>query len=211
VAEFVGTDVRKEIAMDTVAFRQMKESTQADYDLLESLRVGYLNELPDRIVDSLKALDRGKSGYQISRLQHSLQTATRAERDGADIELIVAAVIHDIGDELAPENHSQLAGAMIRPYVRPEVTWIVNTHGVFQLKYFGQWVGADPDSREIYRGHRWFDACERFCEQWDQTSFDPGYPTEPLEHFVPMLRQVFLRDAFDPRYVGDQRLAVTEL
>jgi predicted HD phosphohydrolase len=187
--------------MDAVAFTQMRESTQDDYDLLEKLSADYLATLPNRIIATLDGLDRGLGGYQVSRLQHSLQTATRAERDGADIELIVAAVIHDIGDDLAPENHAQLAASIIRPYVRPEVTWIVNMHGVFQLKYFGQWIGADPDAREEYRGHQWFDTCEHFCEKWDQTSFDPQYPTESLEHFEPMLLEVFTRHAFDPAFV----------
>lgn len=189
--------------MDTVAFRQMSESTQEDYDLLQALSVEYLDTLPDRIIASVRALDHGMAGYQVSRLQHSLQTATRAERDGADIEMIVAAVIHDLGDDLAPENHSQLAAAIIRPYVRAEVTWVVNMHGVFQLKYFGQHIGENPDAREEYRGHPWFESCERFCGQWDQTSFDPDYPTETLEHFEPMLREVFTRKAFDPAYVTD--------
>jgi predicted HD phosphohydrolase len=189
--------------MDTVAFRQMSESTQEDYDLLQVLTVQYLDTLPDRIMASVRALDHGLTGYQVSRLQHSLQTATRAEHDGADIEMIVAAVIHDLGDDLAPENHSQLAAAIIRPYVRAEVTWVVNMHGVFQLKYFGQHIGENPDAREEYRGHPWFASCERFCGQWDQTSFDPDYPTETLEHFEPMVREVFTRKAFDPAYVTD--------
>jgi len=188
--------------METVAFRQMRDSTQEDYDLLEALTVPYLAALPDRILTSLAALDHGLSGYQVSRLQHSLQTATRAERDGADIEMIVAAVIHDIGDDLAPENHAQMAAAIIRPYVRSEVTWIVNMHGVFQLKYYGQYVGENPDAREEYRGHQWFDSCEHFCEHWDQMSFDPDYPTERLTHFAPMVREVFSRKAFDPTFVG---------
>ena len=188
--------------METVAFRQMRESTQEDYDLLEALTVPYLAALPDRILTSLGALDHGLSGYQVSRLQHSLQTATRAERDGADIELIVAAVIHDIGDDLAPENHAQMAASIIRPYVRPEVTWIVNMHGVFQLKYFGHYIGENPDAREEHRGHQWFDSCDHFCEQWDQMSFDPDYPTESLEHFAPLVREVFSRKAFDPAFVG---------
>jgi predicted HD phosphohydrolase len=173
----------------------MKDSTQADYDLLQPLEHQFRAALPDRIMGGLRALDDGLGGYQVSRLQHSLQSATRAERDGADVDWIVAALVHDIGDGLAPENHSQLAAAILRPYVRPEVTWVVQMHGIFQQHYYGRHVGLDPDAREAYRGHEWFASCERFCERWDQASFDPDYPTETLEHFEPMLREVFTRPA----------------
>lgn len=180
----------------TVSFTQMRDGTKADYDLLHGYEQQYIAALPDRILADLRRLDDGFGGYRISRFQHSLQSATRAERDGADIDWIVAALVHDIGDMLAPENHSQLAAAIVRPYVREEVTWVVNMHGVFQQHYYGHHIGLDPDAREMYRGHQWFDSCERFCERWDQASFDPDYDTLPLEHFEPMVREVFTRDAF---------------
>ncbi|MEI8239409.1 MAG: HD domain-containing protein [Actinomycetota bacterium] len=186
--------------MSTVSFTQMRDGTRADYDLLAANERRYVAELPDRLLAALADLDHGLGGYPISRLQHSLQSATRAERDGADIDWVVAALVHDIGDTLAPENHSQLAAAVLRPYVREEVTWVVQMHGVFQQHYFGKHTGQDPDAREAYRGHRWFESCERFCERWDQASFDPGYPTESLSHFEPMVREVFARPSFT---IGD--------
>jgi predicted HD phosphohydrolase len=132
-------------------------------------------------------------GYQVSRLQHSLQAATRAERDGADEEMIAAALLHDIGDDLAPCNHAAIAAEILRPYVRPEVAWIVEQHGVFQAYYYAHHTGGDRHARDSLRGHRWFNACAAFCEKWDQSSFDPDYQTLPLEHFGPLVRQVFLR------------------
>lgn len=188
--------------MRTVQFIEMRHGTKQDYDLLHELEGPYVAALPDRILAGLRALDDGMSGYQVTRLEHSLQSATRAERDGADIDWVVAALIHDIGDGLAPANHAQLAGAVIRPYVREEVAWVVKMHGVFQLRYFGMHTGQDPDAREVYRGHKWFDSCEHFCERWDQTAFDPAFPTLPLEHFEPALREVFSRPAFDPALTG---------
>ena len=184
--------------MQTVQFTQMRYGTKQDYDLLHELEGGYVAKLPDRILAGLRALDEGLSGYQVTRLTHSLQAATRAERDGADIDWIVAAMIHDIGDGLAPANHAQVAGAIIQPYVRAEVAWVVKMHGVFQLHYFGMHTGDDPNAREAYRDHQWFDSCESFCERWDEVSFDPAYPTLPLEHFEPALREVFARRPFDP-------------
>ena len=188
--------------MDSVRFRRMDEGTAEDYALLDKLEHQFVDSLPDRLLDALNGLQNSLAGYQIDRLQHSLQSATRAEADGADIELIVAALIHDLGDDLAPHNHSQLAAAIIRPYVREEVTWIIEHHGVFQMFYYGDAAGLNKDERERYRGHEWFDSCERFCRDWDQMAFDPDYPTKPLSYFEPMLRTVFSRPAFDPAIIS---------
>lgn len=182
--------------MQTVQFTQMRDGTAAEYRFLQEREEQYVAGLPDRILQALRALDDGLGGYRVTRLQHSLQAATRAEHDGADIDWVVAALLHDIGDALAPENHSQMAAAILRPYVRAEVTWVVAMHGVFQQHYYGHHLGLDPDAREAYRDHPWFDSCERFCERWDQAAFDPDFPTEPLEHFEPMVRTVLSRRAF---------------
>ena len=136
-----------------------------------------------------------------SRLTHCLQAATRAVRSGADEELIVGALIHDIGDELAPYNHAEVAAAILRPYVRPEVSWIVEQHGLFQNYYYVHHFGGDRDARERLREHPWYEACERFCAAWDQCSFDPDYPSESLEFFAPMVRRIFARTPHDPRYL----------
>jgi len=193
--------------MNTVSFRQMKDGTRADYELLEGIEQRYIAALPDRILAALRELDGSLGGYQVSRLQHCLQTATRAEADGADEEMVVGALVHDIGDVLAPENHSQYAAAIIRPYVREEVTWVVEHHGLFQTYWFAHHLGGDRHARDRYRGHRWFDACAGFCEHWDQAAFDPDYPTRSLEHFELLLRRIFSRRAFDPEVVNATRPA----
>jgi len=192
--------------MKEVSFTEMAKGTAADYAMLDTYEKQHISTLPDQILESLTALESGLSGYQIDRLTHCLQTATRAEKDGADVDMIVAALIHDIGDGLAPQNHSQLAAAIIRPYVRAEVTWVVEMHGVFQMFYYAHHLGQDQHARERYRDHQWFDSCARFCERWDQTSFDPDYPTRTLLHFEPMVRQVFSRPAFDPDIIGNDQL-----
>ena len=187
----------------TVSFRQMQHGTRADYELLESLEQDYLRTLPERVLTALTRLGDGLQGYPVSRLAHSLQAATRAQSDGADSELVVAALLHDLGDDVAPCNHAEVAAGVLRPYVRPEVTWIVLQHGLFQSYYYAHHHGRDRHGRERLRGHRWFDACASFCERWDQASFDPDYPTASLASFEPLVREVFTRPAFDPRYVGD--------
>ena len=184
--------------MQTVAFTQMRDGTAEDYQFLHVLENEYIQALPDRLLLALGRLGDSIQGYQVSRLEHSLQSATRAEADGADIEMIVAALLHDLGDELAPENHSQLAASMVRPYVRAEVTWIVEMHGLFQMKYYAQHYGRDPDGHLAFKDHPWYDACWRFCERYDQSAFDPAYRSKPLAHFAPMVRAVFSRMPFDP-------------
>ena len=189
--------------MKQVAFTQMKDGTAEEYQFLQALEHDYIRALPDRLITALEALGDSLPGYQISRLEHSLQSATRAEADGADIDMLVAALVHDIGDVLAPENHSQMAAAILRPFVRAEVTWVIEMHGLFQMQYYAHHVGNNPDGYLAYADHKWFDSCARFCELYDQASFDPAYPTKPLSYFAPMLREVFGRKAFDAGVVQE--------
>ena len=191
------------IPQKTVEFIRMDEGSKEDYQLLHTLEQRYIEKLPDRILTALDGLKDSLAGYKVTRLEHSLQTATRAEKDGADDELIVAALIHDIGDDLAPENHSQMAAAIIRPYVREQVTWILEMHGIFQMVYYADKLGLNPYERERYRGHKWFESAEKFCGEWDQASFDPAYPSKPLAYFAPMVEQIFSRPAFAPSIIGD--------
>lgn len=181
----------------TVSFTQMKDGTADDYELLEALETAYAARTADRALEHLKNLERSFAGYQISRLGHSLQTATRAERDGADIDWIVTALLHDIGDELAPFNHDSIAAAVIKPYVREECAWVCEHHGIFQMIYYAHFQGADPDMRERYRDHPFYRAAVDFCERWDQASFDPAYDTLELDHFAPMVQEVFSREPWD--------------
>jgi len=188
--------------MQTVSFRQMKDGTKADYEFLAQLEAQYIEGLPERVLEALRALDDTLGGYQVTRLDHSLQTATRAEDDGADEEMVLGALLHDLGDDLAPENHSQYAAAIVRPYVRPEVAWVVEHHGLFQKAYYAHHFGEDPNARDVYRDHPYYESCVRFCERWDQAAFDPDYPTRPLSHFEPLVRRLLARRAFDPSVVG---------
>jgi len=185
-----------------VSFRQMQDGTKEDYVLLDESERRYALGLADRVLESLRRLDHSLEGYPVSRLGHSLQAATRALRDRADEELVVAALLHDIGDELAPYNHAEVAAGILRPYVREEVTWIVAHHGLFQNYYYVHHFGGDRNARERLRGHPAYDACVHFCAAWDQSSFDPDYANEPLATFEPMVRRIFARAPHDPRYTA---------
>jgi len=180
--------------MDVVSFSKMEDGTEEDYAFLAKHEHEFVQDLPSRIMTALEKLRDSFSGYKIDRLEHSLQSATRAERDGADADWIVSALIHDLGDELAPLNHDSLAAAIIAPYVREECTWVVKHHGIFQYKYYADKVGLDPEARQKYKDSPHYDAAVKFCQDWDQTSFDPDYDTFSLEHFRPVIEDVFTRE-----------------
>ena len=182
--------------MKTVSFVRMEDGTREDYLFLAELKAKHDEGVADRVLACLQGLKEGPSGYQIDRYQHSLQTATRALRDGADEELVVCALLHDIGDNLAPHNHAAFAAEVLRPYVSAENHWLVQKHGIFQGYYFWQHYGADPQAREKYRGHPCFERTVLFCERWDQTAFDPAYDTLPIDAFEPMVRGLFAREPF---------------
>ena len=185
--------------MKQVKFTQMKDGDKADYDLLHPLEVAYAAGTADRLLKALVELDESLSGYQITRLGHSVQSATRAWRDGADIDWVVSALLHDIGDIYAPYNHDEYAATILRPFVREQCAWCVQTHGDFQMLYYGHHLeGYDQHKRERHRGHPYFDDCAEFCERWDQASFDPNFDDLPLSFFAPMVEEVFARKPYDP-------------
>ena len=186
----------------TVSFTQMKDGSKEDYLLLQQLEKPFLALTADRVLDELRrAGDASLEGYRVTRLQHGLQSATRAFRDGADTDWIVGALLHDIGDGLAPQNHDRMSAEVIRPFVREEVSWVVEHHGIFQMLYYAHHFDWDRNARDRFKDHSCFDVCAEFCERWDQSSFDPDYETEPLQFFEPMVREVFGRKAYAPEVI----------
>ena len=177
--------------MKKVKFTQMKDGTKEDYDLLSKYEEKFSKDLPDRILEALKNLDSSVDGYQVTRLEHSLQSATRAEKDGADEEMVVATLIHDIGDNLAPHNHSQLVASVLRPYVSEKIYWIILHHGIFQEYYYAHHTGGDRNARDKFKDHPYYQDAVDFCEKWDQKSFDPNYESYSLEYFEPKVRKLF--------------------
>ena len=187
-----------------VNFVNMKDGTREEYELLARLEKPYLALTADRVLEELKrAGEATLEGYKITRLQHGLQSGTRALRDGADLDWVVGALLHDIGDGLAPQNHDKMSAEVIRPFVRWDVAWTVEHHGIFQMLYYGHHYGWDRNARDQFKDHPVFDNCAEFCERWDQSSFDPDYPTETLEIFEPMVREVFGRKAYSPEIVRE--------
>ena len=181
---------------ETVSFTSMAAGTKDDYELLERLEAEFAASTADRVLEQLRGLAGSLGGYKIDRLEHSLQSATRAYRDEADEEMVVAALLHDIGDLLSPHNHSALAAEVLRPYVSERTYWIVRQHGLFQSYYYAHHFGDDRNARDRYIDHEWYQDAVDFCERWDQSSFDPEYESLPLEFFEPMVRRIFAQEPF---------------
>jgi len=174
-------------------FTAMTEGTAADWAAIAAAGQAHRGEHVDRILSHLKLLGGDYGGFNVDRLEHSLQTATRAHRDGRDEEYVVCALLHDIGDILLPASHAELGAAILKPYISEQNHWMLEKHGIFQGYYFFHHLGLDRDMRDEWRGHPWFEYTAQFCHLYDQNSFDPAYESLPLEAFVPMMRRVMER------------------
>lgn len=174
-------------------FTRMQDATREDYQVIAHHSLEFITGLPDRVLAHLRLLEGDTGGYAVDRLTHSLQSATRAHRDGRDEEYVVCALIHDIGDTLASTNHSELAATILQPFVSEKNHWIVKHHGIFQGYYFFHHLGLDRNMRDRYRDHEYFRDTAEFCAKYDQNCFDAEYDTMSLEAFEPMVRNVFSR------------------
>ena len=179
--------------MEQAKFTQMKDGTKEDYLLLEKHEKKYIEVTADRLIKFMNGLSNTLEGYQITRLEHSLQTATRALNDKASEEMIVATLLHDIGDELAPLNHSEYAGTVLKPYVSEKTHWIIEKHGEFQMYYYAHHLDGNRNQRDKYKGHKYYKATVDFCENWDQKSFDPNFKSLSLNEFEPFVKKIFSR------------------
>ena len=182
--------------MNKVSFKEMKKGTKEDYLLLDKHEKNFVKNTSDRILNFMSTLTETLEGYKISRLEHSLQTASRALRDGASDEMIVAALLHDIGDELAPLNHSEYAAAVLKPYVSKKTHWIIEKHGIFQMYYYAHHLGGNKNARDKFKNHKYYQDTVDFCEKWDQKSFDPNYNSLTLDDFRPYVKKIFSRTPY---------------
>ena len=171
-------------------FTRMQDSTREDWQLIGGEFMQFAGGLPGRVIKHLQILEGDYGGFPIDRYSHSLQTATRALRDGRDDEYVMCALLHDIGDTLGTMNHPDIAAAILKPFVSDENHWMVQHHGIFQGHYFFHHIGLDRDMRESFRGHPNFDRTAEFCELYDNPAFDPKAETLPISEFEPMLRRV---------------------
>jgi predicted HD phosphohydrolase len=174
----------------TVDFIRMEDGTREEYEFLDQLEEEYRTGLADKLLLALRLLEHSLSGYKITRLDHALQGATRAYRANESEEMILTILLHDIGDELAPYSHSELAAAILRPFVSEKLYWIVKHHGLFQMYYYAHFCGGDRNARDRFKDHEWYQDAIDFCASYDQNCFDPDYDSKPLEFFEPLLRKM---------------------
>ncbi len=176
-----------------VSFTRLDEATADDFAIMHLLMAKEHAGLADRVLANLELLKGADLGLKVDRYEHSLQTATRAHRDGADEETVVVALVHDIGDLLAPDNHGAVASEILRPFVSDENYFVARHHPLFQGYFYYGKVGKDRNARERFRGHAAFQATADFCERWDCPAFDPEYESMPIAAFEPMVRRLFAR------------------
>lgn len=178
-------------------FTRFDQSQADDWREIDAHFRDYREGVVERVITHLLRLKGDTHGYPVDRYTHCLQTATRAERAGADDETIVCALLHDIGDDLAPDNHAEIAAAILEPFIDPLNVWMIRHHELFQGYHYRHFYDLDRHLRDDYRGHPGYERTVRFCDDWDQTSFDPDYDTLPLEHFRPLLERVLARPPFE--------------
>jgi predicted HD phosphohydrolase len=184
-------------------FTRMDQGTDEDFKILKRVHESTLKQLPDRLMGMLNDLS-GDQAYNLNRKDHSLQTATRALRDGANEELIVVALFHDVGEALGPMNHGEIAAAILHPFISENNYNMLKYHGLFQTYFFASHLGLDPDAREQYKSQPWYQQTVDFCAKYDEVSFDPAYKNEPMSTFEPMVRRLLNRPWLPPASVGDR-------
>ena len=169
----------------------MDVSTREQWMTIAEKTIAAQPRVGQQLLSMLKGLSEITDGFSVDQMEHALQTATRAERDGADEEVIVASLLHDVGKLISVPNHRKLADEILKPYVRHEVNCMVASHPDFQGRYYYEYLGMDPTLRDQHVGQDWYPLAERFADNWDQKAFDPSYESESLEHFEPMVHRVF--------------------
>jgi predicted HD phosphohydrolase len=188
------TATPSDVEHQRTSFTTFEESTAEDWAIIAPQLNITQGLVADRVIGLLRDLQTDHGGFPVDRLEHSLQTATRAERAGRDDEYVFCALIHDIGDTLSPFNHPAIAAGIIRPFVSEANHFMVEHHGEFQGYYFWHYLGMDQNARDKYRDSPHFDRTVEFCAEYDQTAFDATYISNPLEHYEPLIKQI-LRSA----------------
>ena len=182
--------------IEMVKSATMAEGDEEDWQIVARAYKEETKGLAQRVIDQLHRLRGYRYGYRVDRFEHCLQTATRAQREGADDETIVCALLHDIGDDLAPHSHGDYAAAILRPYITAENHWLIQHYRTFQGYHFFHFMGQDRNERDKYKGHPAYERTVLFCDRWDQASFDPNYDTMPLQAFQPKVERIFARQPF---------------
>ena len=168
VTESAATDANPD------SFRRMDESTAEQWAVIGERTTANQGRVADRFLVLLESLASISDGFITDQLTHCLQTATMAERAGADDEMIFGALCHDIGKAVSVPNHGAISAVMIKPYVRDDVLFAMRLDQDFQGKHYDNHFGAPSELRELFRDQPWFGVCGEFTEDWDLQALVPA-------------------------------------
>lgn len=180
-----------DLLAQSATFGAMTEGTALDWKIIAAHNQHLANDVASRVLDHLKLLEGDHGGFSVDRMEHSLQTATRAYRANKSDEYVVCALLHDIGDTLGSYNHQDIAAAILKPFVSEDHLWMVEKHAVFQGYNFFHHLGLDRNMRDQFEDHPAYDLTVEFCQEFDQTAFDPSYDSMALQEFVPAVEELF--------------------
>lgn len=182
------------MSTEQAKFRRFDECTAEDIQIIAEHLMPYAEGLADRVLTHLQLLEGDSGGFNVDRLEHSLQTATRAHRDGRDEEYVVCCLLHDIGDTLGVYDHGAIAAAIMKPFASEANLWMLENHTVFQGYYYFDFIGGDKNARDQFRDHPHYEHTREFIEKYDMPAFDENYDSMTLEEFRPMLRRVLRKE-----------------
>jgi predicted HD phosphohydrolase len=183
---------------EKMRFTRMDQGTDSDFQILKHVHERTLQRLPDRLFAMLNDLGQD-TAYNITRRDHCLQAATRALRDGKDEEYVVVALMHDVGEPLGPFNHGEVIASILRPFICRDNYFMLAQHGLFQTYFFAAHLGLDPNARDKFKRDPAYERTVEFCARYDEVSFDPAYPNEPLSVFEPMVRRLLAKQWTPPQ------------
>jgi predicted HD phosphohydrolase len=175
-------------------FRALSQATSEDWSVIERAEREYRRDYgPGHGLLAVLAsiADGDPIGNPVNLYTHCLQTATRVLAAGEDDELVVVALFHDLPEAFSDNHHGRVAAQMLAPWISERRTWLLVHHVELQAYHFANHPTRDRNERDPYKGHPYFEEAARFCELYDQNSFDPDYPVLPLAEFRPIVRRFF--------------------
>lgn len=173
-------------------FTRLDRSGAEDWKRIQDSHREYFGSVaPLRIMDQLRSLRELQVGFPCDQLQHSLMTATLARVAGADEEMVVVALCHDIGKAISLANHAAIGAEVLKPYVSDDHYQLILHHQEFQGRYYFNFFGESIALRDVYREESWYPLAERLVDEWDMVAFDPDFAVDPLESFEPAVIRIF--------------------
>ncbi|MGV0036598.1 MAG: phosphohydrolase [Candidatus Azotimanducaceae bacterium WSBS_2022_MAG_OTU7] len=96
-------------------------------------------------------LDGDFGGFNVDRLEHSLQTATvhivmAAMKEYAVV--VPASMI--LVTRWVPYDHGALLLVLLKPFVSEANLWMMENHTVFQGYYYFDHIGGDKNARDVH-------------------------------------------------------------